>query len=190
MKRENEMKLSAKYLRPCNAASVALLVVVALATCVALAAEQDSRAKDNKYLLEKQPKEAQDVDAVREDAKDQQDVTVVGRIGGRANPWVKNVAAFSIVDRSRKPCNEIPGDTCQVPWDYCCEPDLAKSTLLVMFYDQNGKLVKEDARKLLGVDELDTVIVQGRAKRDKAGNVSILASKLYVSPDKNEERTQ
>lgn len=184
------MNLSIKNLWQYSATSAALLAAVALATGIAAAAEQDSRGADNKFLLEKQPKDAQDVDAVREDAKDQQNVTVVGRIGGRANPWVKNMAAFSIVDRSRKPCNEIPGDTCKVPWDYCCEPDLAKSTLLVLFYDENGKLVKEDARKLLGVDELDTVFVQGKAKRDKIGNVTILASKLYVAPDKKEERTQ
>ena len=67
-----------------------------------------------------------DVIAVRKDAKDRQEVVVVGRIGGRVNPWIKGAAAFSIVDRSLKPCNEIEGDTCKTPWDYCCESGSAE----------------------------------------------------------------
>jgi len=119
-------------------------------------------------------------------AKDRADVVVVGRIGGRKSPWVKGAAAFSIVDRSLTPCNEIEGDTCTTPWDYCCESDLPQATLLVMFNDAQGKLVKKDARPLLGVKELDTIFIQGTVKRDKTGNVSILASKLYLADDKKE----
>jgi hypothetical protein len=98
---------------------------------------------------------------------------------------VKNAAAFSIVDRSLTPCNEIEGDKCKTPWDYCCATNLPKSTLLVMLYDSDGKLVKKDARSLLGVQELDTVVIQGKAKRDKAGNIAIVAAKMYVVPDRN-----
>ena len=148
------------------------------------------QAAGKKFLLEKQPERTQDVIAVRKDAKDQQDVVVVGRIGGRQNPWVKGAAAFSIVDRSLTPCNEREGDTCKTPWDYCCETNLPKSTLLVMLYDVDGKLVKKDARSLLGVHELDTVVIQGKAKRDKAGNVTIVASKMYVAPEKKEEKKE
>jgi hypothetical protein len=153
-------------------------------------ASSDEPAANNpgkKYLLQKQPERAQDVIAVRKDAKDQQDIVVVGRIGGRKNPWIKDAAAFSIVDRSLTPCNEREGDTCKTPWDYCCEATLPKSTLLVMVYDTEGKLVKKDARSLLGVTELDTVVVEGKTKRDKAGNVTIVASKMYVAPKKNNE---
>jgi hypothetical protein len=152
------------------------------------AAETRKSTVDKTYLLEKEPKEASDVIAIRKDSKDQQDVVVVGRIGGRRTPWVKGMAAFSVVDRSLTPCNEIEGDTCKTPWDYCCEADLPKATLLVMLTDKDGKVVKKDARELLGVKELDTVTIQGKAKRDKAGNVSILASKLYVAPDKEVKR--
>ena len=71
----------------------------------------------------------------------------------------------------------------QDAWDYCCEADLPKATVLVMVVDEDGKIVKQDARELLGVKELDTVFIQGKAKRDKAGNVTILASKLFVPTD-------
>jgi hypothetical protein len=147
---------------------------------IAMAAEGDA------YKLAEAPKDAAEVLATREAAKDQQPVVVVGRIGGRTNPWIKGVAAFSIVDRSLTPCNEIEGDTCPTPWDYCCEADLPKATVFVTFVDGDGKVVKQDARELLGVKELDTVFIEGKAKRDKAGNVTVVASKLFVQSDEKE----
>ena len=40
--------------------------------------------------------------------------------------------------------------------------------------DASGKPVATDARKLLGVKELQTVVVRGTAKRDEAGNLTVL----------------
>ncbi|MEX0614072.1 MAG: hypothetical protein WD738_17150 [Pirellulales bacterium] len=162
------------------------MTVLAIGVSAAVAAEPTDSAPDKAFLLKEKPADAADVIAVRKDAKDRADVVVVGRIGGRTNPWIKGAAAFSIVDRSLTPCNEMPGDTCKTPWDYCCETDLPKATVLIMVHDADGKLVKRDARKLLGVKELDTVFIQGKAKRDKAGNVSIVASKIYVAPEKKD----
>ena len=154
-----------------------------------LAAAPAASAVDKTYLLDEEPEKASEVIATRKESKNQQQIVVVGRIGGRANPWVKGMAAFSIVDRTLKPCNEIEGDTCKTPWDYCCAAGLSKGTLLVMVTDKNGKVVKKDARQLLGVKELDTVTIVGTAKRDKAGNVSVLASKLHVAkPDDKDKK--
>lgn len=160
---------------------VMVLLVTGLFSVVGINARSAAEeSAGDAFKMAEQPKEAADVKAIRHDAKDQDDVTVVGRIGGRVNPWIKGAAAFSIVDRSLKPCNEIEGDTCKTPWDYCCEADLAKATVLVMFVDGDGKLVKQDARELLGVKELDTLFIQGKAKRDKQGNLTIMASKVFV----------
>ncbi len=169
--------------------ATALAVLLSIVATTTLAAESNEAAPDKTYLLEKAPKKAADVADIRKDAKDQQDVVVVGRIGGRKSPWVKGAAAFSIVDRSMKACNERAGDTCPTPWDFCCEADLPKFTLLVLVKDADGKLIKKDARQLLGLKELDTVFIQGKAQRDKAGNVSILASKFYVADNKSRKQT-
>ena len=75
------------------------------------------------------------------------------------------------------------GRHCAEPWDYCCAANLAKSIVLVKVVDGSGNLVRQDARELLGVKELETVVVQGKAQRDKAGNVSIVASKIYHRDD-------
>ena len=140
-----------------------------------------SRPDGSAYLLASAPEGAKDVIAVREAAADGDDVLVVGRIGGSKNPWIEGRAAFSIVDNSLKACSDIPGDGCQMPWDYCCEtPKLPASTALIKIVDKNGDLVEADARELLDVKELSTVVVQGTAKRDDSGNLTVLATGIYV----------
>ena len=118
---------------------------------------------------------------MRTTAKDGDSVVIVGRIGGSENPWIAGRVAFSIVDLSLKACSDIPGDQCEIPWDYCCETHkLPTSLALIKLVDTNGDLVKADARELLKVKELSTVIVNGKAQRDDAGNLTVLASSVYV----------
>jgi hypothetical protein len=50
----------------------------------------------------------------------------------------------------------------------------------VKFLSQDGQVIESDARELLGVHALDTVVVQGMAKRDKAGNVAMIADGVYI----------
>jgi hypothetical protein len=165
----------------CAAAAVAA-AMLPQANTFASDSKSDSAVRD-KYVLSEEPKDAQTVLDTREKAKDKDDVVVVGRIGGRKNPWVKGAAAFSIVDPSLKACSERPGDTCPTPWDYCCEADLSKATVFVTVVDdKTGKTLKEDAREALKLHELDTVVVEGKAQRDKKGNLTIAASKLFVRP--------
>lgn len=140
-------------------------------------------AAGREYMLDAEPAGAESILRVREESKDGDDVVLVGRIGGDVNPWVEGRAAFSLVDLSAKACSDIPGDSCPTPWDYCCETDkLAKGKTLVKFMDADGKPVAEDARQLLGVKELDTLVVHGKAQRDESGNLTILASKVFVRP--------
>jgi len=138
-------------------------------------------AEGASYLLAAEPVTAKGVKDVRADAKDADDVTLIGRIGGDEKPWVEGQAAFVIVDSSLKPCNERPGDNCPSPWDYCCDADeLPKSKVMIKIVDAAGKTVATDARKLLGLKELQTVVVRGKAKRDEAGNLTVLADGIFV----------
>ncbi len=135
-----------------------------------------------RFLLDAEPAGALNVIAVLQDAQDGDEVVVVGRVGGEADPWVEDLAAFSIADVSLKPCNEREDDECPVPWDYCCEPDLATSRTLVKVVDEKGEVVARGAQQLLNMKELQTVVVQGKARRDDAGNVSLLATGIFVRP--------
>jgi hypothetical protein len=134
------------------------------------------------YLLPEEPTGAKSVIDVRKGAKDGEEVVVVGKVGGEKRPFVKDRAAFTVVDLSLKSCDEIPGDNCPTPWDYCCAPNLAEARLLVKFLDEQGKTLPTDARQLVGLKELQTVVVRGKARRDDAGNLTVVATGLYARP--------
>ena len=137
------------------------------------------------YLLPAEPSDAQDVIPLRQSAEDGATVVVVGRVGGSENPWVAGRAAFWIVDRSLPACSDRPDDNCPKPWDYCCDVDrLPAARLLVKVVDAAGQLVATDARQLLRLKELETVVVQGTARLDEAGNLTVLAAGLFVRPDR------
>lgn len=167
---------------------------VLLVAAVAVGCSRDSGApnKDKgpsadggKYALAQEPAGAKDVNEVRKHAKNGDDVVIVGRIGGNVKPWVEGRAVFWIVDRSFKPCNERPGDNCETPWDYCCDdPDeLRKGMATVKVVDDQGLTVAVDARQLLSLKELQTVVVRGKAERDDDGNLTVLASGIFRRAD-------
>lgn len=172
----------------CHAALLLTLVAGAMgcqqgsAPATESASNERSAVAGSSYLLSVEPAGAKGVIAVRETAADGDDVLVVGRIGGSENPWIDGRAVFSIVDNSLQACSDIAGDTCKTPWDYCCEtPKLPESTALIKVVDETDNIVGVDARGLLGVKELSTVVVQGKAKRDESGNLTVLATGVYVA---------
>ena len=139
-------------------------------------------ATGSSYLLAEEPEGAKGVMDVKQTAKDGDDVLIVGRVGGDKKPFLEGLAGFTIVDTSLKSCADIPGDTCPNPWDYCCEDptEVKKGKALVKFVDDSGNTLKKDARDLLGVAPLETVVVRGKAKRDSEGNLTVLASAVHV----------
>jgi hypothetical protein len=136
---------------------------------------------NNVYLLKEEPSGAKTVQAARKECRDGDDVVVIGRIGGDAKPWIDGRAGFWIVDESLKTCIENQ-EECPTPWDYCHVPkeELRKYMTTVKFVDEEGRTVPVDARQLLGVKEMQKVVVKGRAKCDEQGNLSILATGLYI----------
>jgi hypothetical protein len=139
-------------------------------------------AEAAKYLMATEPAEPKSVIETKKNAKDGDEVTIVGRIGGggKSSPFVEGLASFNVVDASLKSCNERPGDTCDTPWDYCCETDLPAATVYVKVVDDKGAPVAMDSKKDLALKELQTVVVRGKAKRDEAGNLTILAPAVFV----------
>lgn len=154
--------------------------VVAVTGC-SRSEEAASEEVVSEYLLAEEPAAAQEVKAAHADTANGAEIVVVGRIGGSADPWIKDRAAFTVVDNSLQACSDIPGDECPMPWDYCCVTDqLPGATALVKVVDASGQLVAIDARKLLGLKELDRVVVHGKAVRDQDGNLTVLADGVFV----------
>ncbi len=143
--------------------------------------ETNHAAESSPYLVDQEPTGAVPVGEARTNAEDGEEVTLVGRIGGSSKPFVDGLAAFTIVDSKVPYCGKDEG--CPTPWDYCCETDAVKAnSATVRIVDESGKLVEQNARELLKVKELSTVVVHGRAKRDDQGNLSIAATQVFVRP--------
>lgn len=129
-----------------------------------------------KYLLSIEPEGAIGVIRAREKASDNEELVVVGRIGGGVAPWIEGRAAFLLVDPS---CGITADEACDEECN-CHADELADATILVKVSDAQGRVLPVDARKLLSIKELEMVVVEGRAQRDQSGNLSILASGVYV----------
>ncbi len=139
--------------------------------------EGAAAAAGSSYRLSNEPAGAKDVKLARSSAKNDEEVVVVGRIGDDGSPWIDGMAAFTIVDLSLEPCTD---GACGNPF---CEADgLPNSKAMVKVVDGQGQIVATESRQLLGVKELQTVVVRGKAKRDEAGNLTILASGVFVRP--------
>src|SRR5262245_57940627 len=128
------------------------------------------RLDRSKYLLAEQPAEAKGGLAVRKEAKDGEEVVVVGKIGGDRKPWIKGRAAFLIVDPSVEPCKDCPDAWCGVD---------REAVTLVKLVDEQGQTLGQDARELFGLQEFQTVYVRGHARRDDEGNLTVLASGVF-----------
>lgn len=133
----------------------------------------------SQYIAGSEPAEAIPVGAARAEAKDGAEIALVGHIGGSTKPFVDGALAFTIVDPKVPYC--APDEGCPTPWDYCCtQNDVKDNIAMVKLVDESGSTVTGDARNVLGVKELSLVVAKGVAQRDEAGNLTLLAEKVYV----------
>ena len=131
------------------------------------------------YVATTEPTGAIPVGNARQTAKTNEQITLVGHIGGSDKPFVDGVAAFTIVDPKVAYCAAAEG--CPTPWDYCCQQNEVKENIAtIKVVDANGKLVSQDAKKLLGVKELSLVVAEGTTQRDEEGNLVLLATKVFL----------
>jgi hypothetical protein len=136
-------------------------------------------AEGKKYLLESEPPGAKGVLETRKEARDGDEILMVGHIAGSKKPFVEGRASFSVLDLSIKPCPADEG--CPTPWDCCCTPpdQLRAATVQVRFAGDDGKTLGVGAKDLLGVKESMVVVVKGKASRDEQGNLTVIASGLF-----------
>lgn len=69
---------------------------------------RENHPDSSKYLATEEPAGARNVIDLRKEARDGDEIVIVGRIGGSRAPLVKGRAAFSIVDLSLKSCDDDP----------------------------------------------------------------------------------
>jgi hypothetical protein len=174
-------------LRSSEAIGLMLLLLVSVSGCgqqtvEATANRANAPAIDkSRYILSEEPDGAVGVMIAREDAKDQDEIVLVGRIGGRKNPWIEGRSAFMVIDAAMTVVadREESGEG-QVCMDDCCAALRTESTTLVKIVDEQGKPLKIDARELLDAKVNDMIVVKGKVQRDEEGSFSVAADGVYV----------
>lgn len=162
-------------LRHITLPAILCLAAIAIAGC----SKSDSPVAvvDPRYLLPSEPVKPISVLDFKGSAKAGETVSVTGRVGGGIKPWIEGRAAFLLVDNAAP--WPSPDDKCGPDCPHCAA-ELAASTTVVKFLDDQGKTIAIDARQLLGLKEEETVVVNGVAKRDDDGNVALMASGIFI----------
>lgn len=107
----------------------------------------------------------QAIHAVRTTAKAGDEITLSGKIMGSASPFVAGRAAFILGDPELlTPCNEMPGDNCETPWDTCCETSEEKKqgTATIQIVGEDGRVLKEEIEGAGGLAKLADITVTGK----------------------------
>lgn len=125
-----------------------------------------------------EPAGARSVKEVVAGAKAGDEVVVSGRVGVEGS----DRAYFTLVDSSLQACSETAlNDPCETPWDFCCSPpdELSKLSALVEFRDGAG-LYPGSVLGFAGLEHLKGVVVKGKASKDSGGNLTVVASGIFV----------
>lgn len=131
-------------------------------------------------ILNEAPQAATDVLALKQ-AKAGDEVVLRGKVGGRVEPFVNGRAVFQVVDTSIRSCKDLPGDTCETPWDYCCEPDVNKKAATVQVVGADGKPLRANLKGVGGLKELSEVTIKGKvAQAGDSGPVIVNATGIHV----------
>jgi len=126
--------------------------------------------------------EARSVAEVKSDETANGDVVITGRVGGRAEPFVDGAAVFILTDSALKSCDQIHGDKCQQPWDYCCETreSLLANTATIRVTDVDGKPLPFNIKDEQGLSPLATVTIAGTISTHEGNQLVVDAKRIYV----------
>jgi len=119
----------------------------------------------------------QAIHAVRSTAKAGDEITLSGKIMGSASPFVAGRAAFILGDPELlTPCNEMPGDNCETPWDTCCETSEEKKqgTATIQIVGEDGRVLKEDIEGAGGLAKLADITVTGKVAEGSTADALVV----------------
>ncbi|UCF32965.1 MAG: hypothetical protein JSV78_11600 [Phycisphaerales bacterium] len=138
-------------------------------------------------FVQEAPAGARDVTDVKADKSATAEVVVHGRIGGRKEPFVDGAAMFMLADVNMRPCNELHGDRCPTPWDYCCEPreSLVAKVATIQVIGADGRPLRINLKGKHGLEPLAELTVAGEvAQRDEHGTLVINAREIHVNTNR------
>jgi hypothetical protein len=113
-----------------------------------------------------------------------EEVLLIGRVGGSKHPFVAGRLVFTLIGRGLKACNEIPGDNCPEPWDYCCDSrdEILANSVTVQVVNPTGQILRTDLKGRRGITELSELIISGTVSVASDKAVIINASRIWLAP--------
>lgn len=137
-------------------------------------------AASSSWKLDTMPDGALPVAEAKADAIEGDQITLVGRIGGRTEPVTASSGLFIVMDPSIPSCADNPEDGCAKPWDYCCETQqtITANAATIQLRDAQGNpvaLADGDLEPLSRVTVVGTV-----APRPNNDTLIVYATGLYV----------
>jgi hypothetical protein len=176
---------------PVHALRERFWAAVSCVTCLAVAlgcadGARSPSAEGRRFLLDREPQRALSVLEAQEAADDAgaiEQLTVVGRVAGQDQfQWDAGQAAFLIGDLSLQPASEPShaGHDDNCPFCQAKQERAFESMVLVQLVDDQGKPVAADPRDLLGVEEGQVIVAQGRGTLDDLGHLVVWATGIFV----------
>jgi hypothetical protein len=134
-------------------------------------------------FLASAPAGAKDLDAVRQSAKDGDEVVVKAKVGGREDVFSRDRAVMTVADLNIKSCDQMPGDDCKTPWDYCCldGDTLVNHIASVQVVGADNKPLYGTLQDAGGLKPLKEVVIVGKLQKSADGKaVTINANRIFV----------
>ena len=166
--------------------------ILSVLFCLAVSIHAADALPDSLFLKES-PTTAANVGETKKSAKEGEEVTLRGQIGGQVKDvFNSSRATFMLADMNLKSCDKIPGDNCKTPWDFCCVPanEKAANIAFVQVVDAKGKLLKSTLKGANGLDHLSVVVVKGKVAKMDGTNMIVNATGIYLEPPAKKEEAK
>lgn len=184
------MKTKPSFILPACLAVTGLF----LSACGEKATDETSTASENSdssaldaYLVKEAHSEVKQISELFAKPDPGTEVVVGGEVMGSMNPFIDGRAMVVLGDPTKlTPCNRRPGDTCQTPWDVCCDlsETIKSSIATIQLVDDEGKIIKSGLKGVEGIQELSYLTVSGTiAEGSNAENLLINAKEIYVADE-------
>jgi hypothetical protein len=163
-----------------------LIAVLALASCgkkesTAAVETAPFVAAFDAYFTDQPIADPQAIHVARTTAKPGDDIVILGLIMGREKVFVDGRASFLLGDREKlTPCNAIPGDECETPWDACCDSKEAKleGIASIQIVDAESRVLSGGLKGVKGLKELSSVTVSGTVDRSSTPESLVVNAKV------------
>lgn len=174
--------------------ALALALSTALLTSCQKTEEEVEKTETNKpssplesIILKEAPTNALAISEAIKAPQPGEPITISGEVMGRLDPFIEDRAMVILGDPTKlTPCNRKPGDSCDTPWDVCCDlqETINQSTATIQVLDENGAPIKTGLKGLNGMKELSFLTVTGTvAEGSNDKNLLVSATGIHVAEE-------